>query len=124
VLRAPNGIECAVEFGEFLHLTDAATPLSIAEPPPASLGWIQLPDGSWSSHVVCLAGGRLVVIGLDESLTEMSGVPIISDQGTVIGVLCPDPEHKFLGASHPALVGSLPTHLLRVLGVPAASSTS
>jgi hypothetical protein len=54
----------------------------------------------------------------------MSGVPIISDQGAAIGVLCPDPERKLLRASHPGLVGSLPTHLFRVLGIPAASTAS
>jgi hypothetical protein len=124
VLRVPNGIECAVEFDQYLQLTDAATPLSIAEPSEASLGWILLPDGSWSSHVVRSASGRLLIIVLDEILVEMSGVPIISDQGTAIGVFCPDPERKVLRASHPALIGALPTHLLRVLGVPAASSAS
>jgi hypothetical protein len=39
VLREPNGIEFAAEFGQFLQLTDAATPLSIAEPSEESLGW-------------------------------------------------------------------------------------
>ena len=122
VLRAPNSVQYAVEFGQFVHLTDAATPLSIAEPPEASLGRIPSPDSSWSSHVVCLAGGRLLIIGdLDKILVEMSGVPIISDQRKAIGVLCPDPERQALGASHPGLVGSLPTHLLRVLGVAGAS---
>jgi hypothetical protein len=124
VLRVPNGIEYAVEFGQFVQLTDAATPLSIAEPPEASLGWIPSPEGSWSSHVVCLAGGRLLIIGLDDILVAMSGVPIISDQGTAIGVLCPDPQRKVLRASHPGLVGSLPTHLLRVIGIPSASPAS
>lgn len=124
VLRAPNGVEYEVEFGQFVQLTDAATSLSIAEPPEASLGRIPSPDSSWSSHVVCLAGSRLLIIGLDKILVEMSGVPIISDQGKAIGVLCPDPERQVLGASHPALVGSLPTHLLRVLGVSAASPAS
>jgi hypothetical protein len=124
VLRVPNAIECAVEFSQFFQLTDAATPVSIGEPPEASLGWIPSPDGSWSSHVVRSAWGRLLIIGLDEILIEMSGVPIISDQGTAIGVLCPHPERKVLGASHPALIGSLPTRLLRVLGVPAASPPS
>lgn len=121
VLGAPNGIEAAVEFDQFLQLTNATTPLPIAEPQPASLGWIRSPDGSWSSYVVHSAWGRRLIIDLDEILIEMSGVPIISDQGTAIGVLCPDPQRNIFQASHPVLVGSLPTHLLRVLGVAAAS---
>jgi hypothetical protein len=71
-----------------------------------------------------LSLGRLLIIGLERILVEMPGVPIISDQGTAIGVLCPDPERKVWRASHPGLVGSLPTHLVRVPGVPAASPAS
>jgi hypothetical protein len=70
------------------------------------------------------AWGRVLIINFDQILDEMSGVPIISDQGTAIGVICPDPERKVFGAFHPGLVGSLPTRLLWVLGVPAASPAS
>jgi hypothetical protein len=122
VLGAPNGIEAPDEFDQFLRLTDAATPLWIAEPPLARLGWLPSSDGGWSSYVVRSAWGQLLIVGLDEILLEMSGAPIISDDGMAIGVLCPNPDRKFLGGAHPGLASSLPGRLLRILGVTAASS--
>ena len=124
VLGLPGGIESPEEFRQFLQLTHAATPLSIAEPPPASLGWIPSPDGDWLSYVIRSAWGRLLIIGLDEVHVEMSGVPIVSDQGMAFGVLCPDPERKLLRSSHPGLSGSLSGHWLRTLGVASASTAS
>lgn len=121
-LGFPNGIEAPEEFRQFLQLTDAATPLSIVEPVLASLVWIPSPDRDWLSYVARSAWGeQLLMIGIDEILVEMSGVPIVSDAGAAIGVFCPDPERGFLGGAHPGLVGSLPRRLLRILSVPATS---
>jgi len=126
VLGPPSGIEALKEFDQYLKLTEGTTPLSIAEPLSASLVWVPLSGGEWLSYVATSATGEeLLLIGaLDASLVEMAGAPIISDNGTVVGVLCPDPERDFLGASHPGLVGSLPRRLLRFIGVAASMATT
>ena len=49
---------------------------------------------------------------VDESLVGMTGAPIVSDDGMAVGVLC---EHW--RRLHPALVGSIPGRLLRILGL-------
>ena len=118
VLGVPNSIDAPEEYEQYLQLTIAAAPLSIAVPPPASLVWIPSPEGDWLSHVAMSAASeKLVMLGLERILVEMSGVPIVLDDGTAVGVLCPDPERGFVGGVHPALVGSIPPRLLRFLGI-------
>jgi hypothetical protein len=126
VLCQPDsGLLPSTEWSKFLQLTGAATPLAIADPPAASLAWILSPDGRWFRYVVRSGPDQdLLIVPLDQIHVEMAGVPIVSDDGTAVGVLRPNPARGFFGADHPALVGSLPRRLLRTLGITTASAAS
>jgi len=113
VLGLPNGIESPEEFDQFLKLTDTATPLSIAEPTPIGLVWIPSPNGAWFSYVAISIRGEDLLISVEQSFVAMTGAPIVSDNGTVVGVLCAELWRK----CHSALVGSIPGRLLRILGL-------
>jgi hypothetical protein len=117
VLGLPNGIESPEEFDQYAKLTDTATPLSIAEPPPIGLVWIPSPNGEWLSYVAISIWGEVLLISVDKSLVGMTGAPIVSDNGTAVGVLCPE----LWRGLHSALVGSIPRRLLRILGLAAPS---
>ena len=61
-----------------------------------------------------LLGTNLVVLGAQDILRGMWGMPIVLDDGTAIGVLCPGPE-GISTPTHPALVGSIPPRVLHYL---------
>ena len=119
VLGLPNGIESPEEFDQYAKLAETATPLSIAEPPPVGLVWIPSPSGEWQSYVA-ISKGENLLISLDNSFVGMTGAPIVSDNGTAVGVVCPE-LWRMLRMHQLTLVGSIPRRLWRILDIAAPS---
>jgi hypothetical protein len=69
-------------------------------------------------------GGHLLIFPIDEVHGDMSGVPIVSDDGMAIGMLCLDQDRNVVGVDHPRLTGSIPERLWRHLGIPEAPPRS
>jgi hypothetical protein len=106
-------------------LVDAARPLPIADLPLLSMGWPPRAEcGAWLLSIDCrwfrcdvtlLSRGLLVERPMEGVVGGMSGSPIVSDEGKVIGVLCKGTSQG--GGPNPFLARNLPVWLLDEAGL-------
>jgi hypothetical protein len=122
VLGSPCGDEYEIDWRRFKALTCGNTPMSIADPPKKnSLAWIPSLDGRWFRCILYNTGHQLYLYEhVEDIVAEMAGLPIVVDDGSVIGVVSntrqPADEH-WVGMQ-PRLTEVLPRWLLQCSMVP------
>lgn len=122
VFGEPKGLEHEYEAHQYERFTAAAMP--VAEPPTAqacrwsngsgSKGWVPALDGTWLSCSVHNSGGCLMLDGV-EIKPEMSGSPIVNDDGAAIGVISAGERGGGYNDGHRSLMDCLPAWLWRKL---------
>jgi hypothetical protein len=113
------GSERSVDEDEscYRQITNAAIPLSIAEPPKRSLAWVLLADSSWGRCIVGHYGNDLAFCNHFFDMRSVEpGSPLVVDDGSAIGVIG-DTGDWNPDCRHPRLANALPGWLLRDLGV-------
>jgi hypothetical protein len=118
VLGSPDGLVLAEAYEA---LTDGVPVLRVGKPPREGSAWVLTLGGQWVRCTVGPTGDYLWIDNTKKVEGGMSGSPILSDHGTVIGVLCVGnptidsdrvrrPTRSF---PHPVLAHHLPGWLLR-----------
>jgi hypothetical protein len=115
VLGSPDStMDLSDEADAYEALVEAATPLSIADAPEEGHGWVLSLDGKWFRCTVKYMkrrdGPLLVSDAAQPIVRGMSGSPIVSDNGSAIGIVCLGSNRY--GCNNPRLLRDLPGWLL------------
>jgi hypothetical protein len=126
VLGAPDSQDLPEEADEYESLLEKVpVVLSISEAPRLGRGWLLSLDRKWFDCKVHHVGGPLWVTAAHHGIRGgMSGSPILSDDGSAVGIvvagggteLDDDEDAPTEGGPDPWLVGNLPGWLLREIG--------
>jgi len=122
VLGSPDNQDLSKEADAYDVLVESTTPIVIAEAPENGAAWLLSLKGNWFGCTVQYLkenDGPLWICNTMQPIAGgMSGSPVISDNGTAIGVVTPsnvsEPEDN-LGSPNPRLARDLPGWLLRDL---------
>ena len=127
VLGMPDDLEPDEEAETYEELVAAAIPLVVAEPPREAVedmrecrAFLLSLSDRWFPCTVQHYGDRMVVSDAAEDIVGgMAGSPIVSENGSAVGVLCLsfggyDKPHR-VGGVNPQLMGNLPSWFLKML---------
>jgi hypothetical protein len=129
VLGPPDSQELSEQWEAYDALMKKLIPLPIGGAPRDGQGWLLSLDGHWFRCDVQQHGGPLWISNAAEGIVGgMSGSPILTYDGTAIGVLCTSGgtgEVHTEGGPNPRLMYHLPTRFLprRYRAKPAPNST-
>jgi len=127
VLGMPDDLEPDDEAEAYEELVAAAIPLVVAEPPREAVedmrecrAFLLSLSDRWFPCTVQHYGDSMVVSDAAEDIVGgMAGSPIVSENGSAVGVLCLsfggyDKPHR-VGGVNPQLMGNLPSWFLKML---------
>jgi hypothetical protein len=127
VLGPPDDQVLFDEFKAYDAMVGGAVPLSVAEAPEQGRGWLSSLDGGWFPCDVerypALHGSLWISRSVENIVGGMSGSPILTDDGSAIGVVCAvassigDIEACSEGGPNAMLTRDLPGWLLQEIGV-------
>jgi hypothetical protein len=114
VLGSPDGQELYEESEAYDELVESVTPLSITDAPEDGHGWLLSLDCEWFQCTVKYmkrVNGPLWISNASQpTVGGMSGSPILSDNGSAIGVVALGSNLD--GCKNPRLVRDLPGWLI------------
>ena len=120
VLGSPDDQDLAQEAPRYAALTQAVSPVPIAEAPGRGPGWLLGLDGQWGRCAVQHLGGGLWISDAATGIAPgMSGSPILTTDGAAIGVVSvsggSEGEMHTEDGPNPRLTWHLPAGLLSVM---------
>ncbi len=122
VLGPPDGQELFEQWEAYDNLVQSAHTLMIADAPKQGPAWLLSLDNRWLRCTVRHSGGSLWISDATDGIRAgMSGSPVLSDDGSAIGVVCTsagtggsDQPHTE-GRNNPRLMGNLPGWCIKSL---------
>jgi hypothetical protein len=116
----PDNQALSTEFDDYQELVQVTVALKISSPARSGPAWLLSLENRWFRCAVRQVGGPLWIFGASESIMGgMSGSPIITDDGSAIGVLCTSSgmvgQIHTDGGPNPRMDGNLPAWVLRDL---------